>query len=85
MLEQKPPLPGNMTTSTNRIGGDGANVLFVAEVLNPLLRLEHSLRSGGTPRITDKAEPGECKVPGLPNKISSRPITATSHTGVHAG
>ena len=74
-----------MTTSTYRIGGDGANVLYVAEVLNPLLRLEHSLRSGGTPRITEEAVPGECKVPGLPNKISSRPITATPHTGVRAG
>ena len=49
-------------------------------VSDALLMLEHSLRSGGTPRVVGYLDPGECKVPGLPNKTSSWPNTFAPYT-----
>ena len=45
-----------------------------------LLKLEQSLRSGGTPRVKWVfCCPGECKVPGLPNKTPQ--LAATYRSG----
>ena len=73
-------MPGDMATSTYGFGGEGANIPCAAEDLNHLLTLEHSLRSGGTPKVMNELDPGECMVPGLPNKTSSRPTITTPHT-----
>ena len=54
---------------------------FPIGVFDALFMLEHSLRSGGTPRVRWCLDPGECKMPGLPNKTSSGPNTSAPYTG----
>ena len=76
------PLPGKRAASTHGIGRDGAD-LPTTMVREHLLMLEPSLRLSGTPRAMTGLNPGECKVPGGPNKTSSRPIT-TPHAGMPA-
>ena len=49
---------------------------------NDLPRTEAPLRSGGTPKAEVMICPGECRVPGLPNKASSRPEKKPPHNTI---
>ena len=49
---------------------------------NDLPRTEAPLRSGGTPKAEVMICPGECRVPGLPKKASSRPEKKRPHNTI---
>ena len=64
-------MPGNLGTPGPRDQRGCSQHPHPAVVLNPLLKPEAPLRSGGTPKAERKICPRECKVPGLPNKAFS--------------
>ena len=55
------------------IGSDAANIPTLPWTSTYFQELEAPLKSGGTPRAKANMSPGECRVPGLPNKAFSKP------------